>query len=373
MNNKKVKETFHTLMEMAGVTINGSKPYDIQIHNDNFYHRVIHQTALGLGESYMDNWWECKSLDRFIEKILRANLIGRVKKDWATLWGLFKSKIFNLQKSRRAFVVGEQHYDIGNDLYRKMLDKQMQYTCGYWKDEDTLDAAQQAKLDLVCRKLDLKPGMEVLELGCGFGGFAKFAAQNYGVSVTGFTVSKKQAEFAREWCKGLPVNIRLDDYRNANGLYDRTVSIGIMEHVGFKNYATYMKLTNKLLKDDGISFVHTIGSNVSRTTCNTWTTKYIFPNSVLPSIAQLGRAMEGHFVMEDWHNFGEDYDKTLMAWYDNFKAGWPELKTKYSERFYRMWEYYLLSCAAGFRSRSMQLWQIVMTKTGRTQPACRIS
>jgi cyclopropane-fatty-acyl-phospholipid synthase len=373
MNNKKEKETFFSLMAFAGITVNGDKPYDIQVHDDKFYDRVLNQTTLGLGEAYMDKWWECKALDQFIEKIFHANLLNKVKQDWATVWNIFKAKIFNLQNTRRAFIVGKKHYDIGNDLYQKMLDKKMQYTCGYWRDAKTLDAAQEAKLEMVCKKLGLAPGMGIIELGCGFGGFAKYAAQKYGVSVTGFTVSKEQAEFAKKLCRDLPVEIRLDDFRKASGRYDRVVSIGLMEHVGYKNYRTYMKLANKLLKDDGIAFVHTIGNNRSSRTCNPWTTKYIFPNSVLPSIAQLGKAMEGLFVMEDWHNFGEDYDKTLMAWYKNFKQAWPGLADKYGERFFRMWKYYLLSSAGVFRSRRMQLWQIVMTKPGKTRPDCRIS
>ncbi|MCP4022600.1 MAG: cyclopropane fatty acyl phospholipid synthase [Desulfobacteraceae bacterium] len=373
MNNKRVKQTFKSLMNMAGITVNGSKPYDIQVKNDDFYYRVIQETTIGLGESYMDHWWDCKSLDRFFEKVLYANIVDKVKKDWATVWNIFKSKLFNLQNRRRAFVVGKKHYDIGNDLYERMLDQRMQYTCGYWKDAANLDTAQEAKLDLVCKKLNLEPGMKVIELGCGFGGFAKFAAQRYGAHVTGFTVSKNQAEYGQRLCKNLPVEIRLDDYRKAKGKYERAVSIGLMEHVGYKNYRTYMKLTHKLLKNNGISFVHTIGSNISSTTSNSWTSKYIFPNSVVPSISQLGKAMEGYFVMEDWHNFGEDYDKTLMAWYENFNQGWPQLKNNYSDRFYRMWEYYLLSCAAAFRARSLQLWQIVLTKPGKTCPKCRIS
>lgn len=372
MNIKKGKEIFLSLMEAAGITVNGDKPYDIQVHDDKFFERVLHQTALGLGESYMDKWWECKALDRFVEKICHADLLNKVKKDWASAWNILKAKIFNLQNTRRAFMIGKTHYDIGNDLYLKMLDKQMQYSCGYWKDANTLDAAQEAKLAMVCKKLGLRPGMEIIELGCGFGGFAKYAVQKYGVRVTGYTVSREQAEFGKKLCQGLPVEIRLEDFRKASGLYDRVVSIGMMEHVGYKNYRAYMKLTNQLLKKDGIAFVQTIGSNTSCRICNPWTTKYIFPNSMLPSIAQLGKAMEDFFVMEDWHNFGEDYDKTLMAWYKNFKQAWPELKHKYGERFFRMWEYYLLSCAGGFRSRRMQLWQIVMTKPGKTRPDCRI-
>ncbi|HKJ99875.1 MAG TPA: cyclopropane fatty acyl phospholipid synthase [Desulfotignum sp.] len=373
MKMAQAEKVFSDMMTKAGIRVNGDRPFDIQVKNDKFYQRVLASPALGMGESYMDEWWECPALDTFIEKTLRADIPGQVKQDRMTACNALMAKIFNLQTIQRAFAVGKHHYDIGNDLYRNMLDKRMQYTCGYWKDAENLEEAQEAKLELICKKIGLTPGMTILELGCGFGGFARYAAEKYQVSVTGFTVSKKQAEFGRDYCKGLPVDIRLDDYRNASGTYDRILSIGLMEHVGFKNYRTYMELTHRLLKADGLAFIHTIGGNVTTTICNPWTAKYIFPNSVLPSIAALGQAMEGIFVMEDWHNFGEDYDKTLMAWHQNFKAAWPRLRDLYGDRFYRMWEYYLLSCAGAFRARALQLWQIALTRRGRPGPDCRIS
>lgn len=373
MNNEKAKETFEYLMDYAGIKVNGPKPYDIRVHNDDFYLRVLKEPALGLGESYMDGWWDCRALDSFIDKVLRADLVGKLKTEWGAVLNIVKSRIFNLQTVNRSYEVGEQHYDIGNDLYIGMLDNWMQYTCAYWDGAETLEQAQEAKLDLICRKLGLEPGMALAELGCGFGGFAKYAAENYGVSVIGFTISKRQAEFARQFCSGLPVEICFDDYRNATGKFDRVVSIGLMEHVGYKNYRTYMEKADELLADGGLAFIHTIGGNKSAAICNPWTSKYIFPNSVIPSISQLGKAMEGLFIIEDLHNFGEDYDKTLMAWHANFKAAWPELKDRYGDRFYRMWEYYLLSCAGGFRARYMQLWQMVMTRPGSQRPGCRVS
>jgi cyclopropane-fatty-acyl-phospholipid synthase len=254
-----------------------------------------------------------------------------------------------------------------------MLDKRLNYTCAYWENAANLDEAQEAKLDLVCKKIGLQPGMTVLELGCGWGSFAKFAAERYGARVLGVTVSKEQVELGMELSKGLPVELRLQDYRKVEGKYDRVISIGVMEHVGYKNYRTYMEVTNRCLKEDGIAFVHTIGSNISVTSADAFSNKYIFPNGMIPSIAQLGKAMEGIFVMEDWHNIGPDYDKTLMAWCANFDRAWPSLKDKYDERFRKMWRYYLLSSAGGFRSRSQQLWQIVMTRQGTMQPDCRIS
>lgn len=361
------------LFTLAGVAVNGDQPWDITIHDLRFYRRALKEQALGLGESYMDGWWDCPALDQFFHRILSAKLQEKVKGNWKIKLDILKSRLFNLQSGKRAYQVGEQHYDIGNDLYRRMLDKRMIYTCAYWKKARTLDQAQEAKLDLVCRKINLKKGMTVLELGCGWGTFARYAAEKYGAKVTAVTVSREQVDLGRELCRGLPVEIKLEDYRRVTGKYDRVVSIGIMEHVGYKNYRTYMETVDRTLKDDGIAFVHTIGQNESESTVNSWTVRYIFPNSMLPSIAQLGKAMEGIFIMEDWHNFGPDYDKTLMAWHANFEKSWPELKEKYGDRFYRMWRYYLLSSAGGFRARFNQLWQIVMTRTGSQQPDCRHS
>jgi cyclopropane-fatty-acyl-phospholipid synthase len=369
----KSREVVEHLLGLAGITVNGDKAYDMQVHNEKLYRRLIADAALGLGESYMDGWWDAPALDQLIARITAADLEQKVKGNLKLKLQVLKSKFFNFQKRSRAFQVGEQHYDAGNDLYRAMLDKRMAYTCGYWKKARTLDDAQEAKLDLVCKKIGLREGMSVLELGCGWGSFAKFAAERYGAQVTGVTVSKEQVELGNAECKGLPVTIELKDYREVSGVYDRVLSIGILEHVGYKNYRTYMEVTDRSLKDDGIAFIHTIGGNISTTMTNPWTDKYIFPNGMLPSIAQIARAMEGLFVMEDWHNFGPDYDKTLMAWYGNFEKAWPRLKEKYDEHFYRMWKFYLLSSAGGFRSRYNQLWQIVMTKTGRVQPDCRIS
>jgi cyclopropane-fatty-acyl-phospholipid synthase len=278
----------------------------------------------------------------------------------------------NLQTSARAFEIGEKHYDLGNDLYQAMLDKRLNYTCAYWRDANNLDEAQENKLDLVCRKIGLQPGMKVLELGCGWGSFAKYAAEKYGVEVLGVTVSAEQVALGMELCQGLPVELRLQDYREVDGKYDRVISIGVMEHVGYKNYRTYMEVVDRTLKEGGIGFFHTIGANTSEITINAWTQKYIFPNGMLPSISQLAYAMEGLFIVEDWHNFGPDYDPTLMAWHSNFENAWPVLKQKYGERFYRMWRYYLLSSAGGFRSRHTQLWQVVFTRQGDPQPDCRL-
>jgi cyclopropane-fatty-acyl-phospholipid synthase len=367
------EKAIRELFDSACIQINGSNPWDIQVQDQRFYDQVLREAHLGMGEAYMDGWWDCDSIDEMINRALKAHLEVKIRGDWRLLLLSLQSRFFNMQAPSRAYEVGEQHYDLGNDLYRAMLDKRLNYTCAYWKNATTLDEAQEAKLDLVCRKIGLKPGMSVLELGCGWGSFAKFAAEQYGAKVLGVTVSKEQVALGTELCKGLPVELRLQDYREVKGKYDAVISIGVMEHVGYKNYRTYMEVTNRCLKEDGIAFFHTIGGHESTTHGDAWTNKYIFPNGMLPSIAQLGKAMEGLFVMEDWHNIGPNYDKTLLAWHANFEKAWPELRSKYSERFYRMWRYYLLSSAGGFRSRSMQLWQVVMTRMGTLQPKCRMA
>jgi cyclopropane-fatty-acyl-phospholipid synthase len=364
-----IRELFNT----THVEIGGKNPWDIQVHNSHFYQRVLSEAALGLGESYMDGWWDCPALDKFFYRLCIAKLEKEVTGNIKILLHGLRSKVFNLQKKSRAFEVGERHYDLGNDFYQAMLDKRLNYTCAYWKNVKTLDEAQEAKLDLVCRKINIIPGMRILELGCGWGSFAKYAAEKYGAEVTGLTVSRQQVELGQQLCEGLPVNIRLQDYRDIDGKYDAVISIGIMEHVGYKNYRTYMEVADRCLEEDGIAFVHTIARNESSTTANPFTTKYIFPNGMLPSVCQLSKSMEQLFVIEDLHNIGPDYDKTLLAWNENFENAWPELKNQYDQRFYRMWRYYLLSSAGGFRSRDIQLYQFVMTKPGRPQPVCRFS
>ena len=369
----KAKKIVTELLSGAGISINGKMPWDIQVHDNRLYRRVLSEADLGLGESYMDGWWDCEALDEFFTRIFKAKLDKKVIGNWKASLYVLNTKLLNRQKKSRASQIGEQHYDLGNDLYRAMLDTRLNYTCAYWKNAKNLDEAQEAKLDLICKKINLKPEMTVLELGCGWGSFAKYASEKYGAKIVALNISKQQVQLGRELCKGLPVELRLQDYREVDGKYDAVISIGILEHVGYKNYRTYMEVVNRCLKDDGLAFIHTIGSNISKTYADRWTDKYIFPNGMLPSISQLAKAMEGLFVIEDWHNFGPDYDKTLMAWYQNFNSAWPELRDKYGDRFYRMWCFYLLSSAGGFRSRSQQLWQIVMTKTGREQPNCRIS
>ncbi len=351
------------LLALADVEIGGSRPWDIQVHDERLYARVMAQGTLGLGESYMDGWWDVEVLDEFFHRVLRAKLEDRIR-PLADGVRALRARAINLQRSSRAFEIGRRHYDIGNDLYRCMLDGRMMYSCGYWKDARSLDEAQEAKLDLVCRKLGLRPGMRVLDIGCGWGGAVRFAAERYGVEAVGITVSEEQVMLAREVCEGLSVEIRMQDYRELSEEFDRIFSIGMFEHVGCRNYGSYMRIVRRCLKSDGLFLLHTIGGNRSVNTTDPWMARYIFPRSVLPSARRMSEACEGVFIIEDWHNFGTDYDKTLMEWYRNFESGWGELKERYGERFRRMWTYYLLSCAGSFRARKLQLWQLVLSPEG---------
>jgi len=361
------------LFDLAGIKFGGPGPGDITVHDDRFYGRVLRDASIGFGESYMDGWWDTDALDVLLEKIMRGGLRERVTGSLRLKFLTAKAVMMNLQSKARSGLSVQAHYDVGNELYTRMLDPRMVYTCGYWKNATTLAAAQEAKLDLVCRKLGLEKGMRVLDLGCGWGGFAAWAAEKYGCSVVGVTLSKDQHSLGREMWKHLDVDLRLCDYRDVIGTFDRVASIGMMEHVGPKNHRHVMEVIHRSLAPDGIACVHTIANNRSRRHGTPFVEKYIFPNAVAPSLAQLGKAIEGLFVLEDLQNIGPDYAPTLMAWWENFDRAYPELKAKYDERFYRMWKFYLLAAAGASRARDGQLYHLVLTKVGRAQPDCRKS
>ncbi|AWL12763.1 Cyclopropane-fatty-acyl-phospholipid synthase [Saliniradius amylolyticus] len=362
-SHSRADNEFTELLAKAGIEVNGNQPWDIQLTEPGVPERVFAYGNLGLGEAYMDGAWDCQAVDQFICRALKAHLEQHIQPS-RLLWHALKYRLLNRQTSNKAWEVGEHHYDLGNDFYETMLDKRLTYTCGYWKDAETLDEAQEAKLDLICRKLDLKPGMRVLDIGCGWGSFMAYATEHYGVECVGVTISKEQVDWAKRRYRDLPLDFRLQDYREMNETFDHIVSIGMFEHVGHKNYRTYMEVAHRCLKEGGKFLLHTIGKNDRSTPTNAWIDKYIFPNGELPSVGQIGDAADDLFVVEDVHNFGADYDKTLMAWHQNFEAAWPQFKDKLSERFYRMWRYYLLSCAGAFRARDIQLWQWVLSKDG---------
>ncbi|MTI31559.1 cyclopropane fatty acyl phospholipid synthase [Xanthovirga aplysinae] len=366
MSVSTAKAALERLLAPADVEINGDRPWDIKVNDVRVYQRVLTKGSLAVGESYMDGWWECDKLEELITRVFRLQIDRKFRFKWADVRLYFRELLFNMQSPKRSKKVILEHYDLGNDLFFTFLDPYRQYTCAYFKDTEDLGKAQINKLELICKKLYLKPGDKVLDIGCGFGGLAKFMSEHYGCEVTGVSISKEQLSFAKDFCKGLPVNFVNRDYRHfiEYGKFDKIVSVGMFEAVGFKNFRQFMEVVEKNLKENGLFLLHTMGSPITMKSIEPWVDKYIFPNGMLPSISQIGKAIEGLFVMEDWHNFGYYYYKTLMAWFKNFESNWHMIKGKYDQRFYRMWKFYLLSFAAIFQSRKDQLWQIVLSKRG---------
>jgi cyclopropane-fatty-acyl-phospholipid synthase len=371
-NDSSLHRMMLELLEKADIRIGGDRPWDLQLNGPGMPERVFAQGSLGLGEAYIEGLWDAPQLDEFFHRLLSAHLDQHVQPLRLIFHGL-RTRLLNLQSFKRAWQVGEVHYDLGNDFYGAMLDPRMTYTCGYWNKATTLAEAQEAKLDLICRKLKLEPGMRLLDIGCGWGSLMGFAAERYGVECTGVTISKEQAAWAKERYAGLPLEFRLQDYREVEGQFDRIASVGMFEHVGRKNHRTFMEVAHRCLADDGLFLLHTIGKNMRNSTPDPWIDKYIFPNGDLPSAGQIGDAADNLFVVEDLHNFGADYDRTLMAWHANFEQAWPRFANKLGEPFRRMWRYYLLSCAGAFRARDIQLWQWVMSKEGVSGGYARVS
>lgn len=356
--------TLDDLFTAADIAVDGARPWDIRVHDRRFYNRVLSEGTLGFGESYMEEWWDCDALDELCYRAFRAKLDERLPLNLKTALAAAAAAIFNLQSKRRARRVGRHHYDLGNDFFEAMLDPAMQYSCAYFRGTRDLAEAQRHKLDLICRKLGLEAGMRLLDIGCGWGGLAQYAARHYGCRVVGITISREQHAYATASCQGLPIEIRLQDYRDVSETFDRIVSVGMVEHVGYKNFRSYMQTAFRCLKNEGLFLCHTIGCNGFNTHSDPWIARYIFPNSMVPSATQITQAAEGLFTVEDVHNFGADYDHTLMAWEENFRRSWDGFKCRYGERFYRMWRFYLLSCAGAFRARNLQLFQFVFSKSG---------
>lgn len=348
------------LLTECDIQINGEAPHDIRVRNDEFYARALVNGSLGLGESYMDGWWDTEDLDGFIYRSLSARIDERVW-SWRKAAAFLLASAFNLQRRARAFEIGERHYDLGNDLYECMLDPLMIYSWAYWESANTLEDAQRAKLELIFKKLDLKPGQRVLDVGCGWGGALQFAPSQYAVEGVGVTVSQEQAEYARRLCEGQPIAILLKDYRDLRSTFDQIFSIGMFEHVGVKNYRTFMETIRRCLRSEGRFLLHTIGAADATNHSDPCIVKYIFPNSMLPSQRQITCAIDGLFMIDGWQRIGSHYERTLLAWRRNFETHWPRLKATRDERFYRMWRFYLSASAADFRARTINVWQVLLS------------
>ncbi|HET7203846.1 MAG TPA: cyclopropane fatty acyl phospholipid synthase [Steroidobacteraceae bacterium] len=354
------------LLDGSGVTLGGHQPWDLQVHDPRFFARTLAFGSLGFGDAYVDGWWDADDLAGCLERLLRHSADART----ATIsrWILAaRHRFANVQLGAGSWVVGRRHYDLGDDLFECMLGARLVYSCAYWADATDLDAAQVAKLDLVCRKLELSPGMRVLDVGCGWGEALKYAAQRYGVSGVGVTVSGHQAEAARRLCAGLPIEIRLADYRTVDERFDRVFSLGMFEHVGPRNHATFFEVVARCLERDGLALLHTIGTQTGRRAPDPWIERHIFPNSAIPRLDDVVAALRPHFIVEDLHNFGLDYVRTLEAWRERFDAAWPRLEPRYGSRFRRVWHYYLAVSIASFRARRTHLWQFVLAPDGRNR------
>jgi cyclopropane-fatty-acyl-phospholipid synthase len=356
------------LIAGSGVAFNGPAAADIHVRDPEAYRYILARGALGLGEAYMDGLWDCRQLDVMFTRLLRAGVDARARAlprlhlMLGAAMSQARNRLVNRQTRRRARAAGQYHYDIGNDVFTAMLDPTLSYSCGYWAHARDLDQAQFDKLDMICRKLALQPGERLLDIGCGWGGLAEHAARHYGAEVFGVTVSREQLALARQRCAGLPVRFELMDYRDIDGHFDKIASVGMFEHVGPKNHAVFFRKVARLLARDGLCLLHSIGTDLTNQQPDAWIDRYIFPGGKLPSSSQIASACEPVLVIRDWHEFGADYDRTLMAWWRNFDRAWPTLQARYGPRFYRMWKYYLHVCAGAFRAGSTRLWQIVLSR-----------
>ncbi|MGC6520757.1 MAG: cyclopropane fatty acyl phospholipid synthase [Candidatus Puniceispirillaceae bacterium] len=374
-----VETRVKNLAALAGVTVNGAGAGDIRIKDKRTFTLVARQGTLGLGEAYMAGYWDCDDLETFFEKVFTANLGRSVKEGAGVVWTRILGRLTNIQTASNTRNLADTHYNVSNEMFEAMLGPTMAYSCAYWPEAADLDTAQLAKYDLVCRKLGLTENDRLLDIGCGWGGFARYAAATYGCHVTGLTISGEQARYARELCRGLPVTILCRDYRHMPDCLDgdttftKVSSIGMFEHVGHKNYRLFMRQVADRLVDDGLCLLHTIGCYRTLDFASSpWIEKYIFPSSMLPSLSHVSQASEGLLVLEDLQDIGYNYHRTLMCWHDRFEDYWhrrthgqPLPKVWGSEDvFYRMWRFYLISTATSFRLRRTPVWQFVFSKHG---------
>jgi cyclopropane-fatty-acyl-phospholipid synthase len=358
------EQTLRTLLASAGVEVGGANPWDIQVHDQRLFARVIAEGTLGLGEAYMDGWWDCERLDEFSARVVEQNLGEKIGLSPAMAWMVLQAWLQNRQTKSRAKKVAAVHYNLGVEIFEATFDRRLTGSCAYWKTATDLDAAQDAKLDLVCRKVGLQANQRVWDIGCGWGAFMGFAAERYDARCVGVTISSEQVAYGRRRYADPSLEFQLKDYRDFSGKVDHVVSMGMFEHVGPENYGAYFRAARRAISEDGLFVLHTIWANERRATIEPWLDKYIFPNGVLPTMGQITSALEGLFVVEDVENFGVYYDRTLLAWRANFQSNRDQIAARYGERFCRMWDYYLLCCAGGFRSRRISVGQLVLSPSG---------
>lgn len=357
--------------ERAGITIGGHAAHDLRVLDPSFFRRIAMNPAYELGQTYVDGLWECDAIDRMMTKLLAAGVGQSFEHGRQFFVRSLVAKAHNLQSRLRAKIVIDRHYDLGDELFAAMLDESMAYTCAIFETPETsLADAQQAKMRVLCNKLELASGETFLDIGCGWGGLLDHAARVNGARVTGITISKNQHATATERVRHHPgASVRLMDYRDLpkqGERYAKVAAVEMIEAVGPKNYETFFRSVHDVMEPGGRFVLQCFISHRSVYVCNEWFDRHIFPNGVSPSLAFLSRASESTFgapsVIED---IGLHYDPTLMAWNDNFEAAYPSLvRYGYDERFRRMWRFYLTSLAGVFRAKHLRCYQIVYEKPG---------
>lgn len=352
----------------------GSSPsLRLIIRNPKTYKYILALGSLGFGESYMNGWWDEEN-DNLMELsglLLSSGIYKKARGNFSLILNILLQRLFSLpifiQNSRKNV---QYHYDISNDFYRLFLDETLTYSCGYQIEKnDTLKEMQMQKHELICKKLALKRGDSVIDIGCGWGEMLIYAAEQYGISGTGITLSQEQAYLAKERIKQRELSDRLKivvaDYREFEGQYDKFVSIGMFEHVGKRNFSTYMNKVRELLKPGGIGLLHTVGT-IGRAGRDPWLEKYIFPGGYLPKLHDLISEMwTADLLVAHCENLKPHYAETLKRWSDNFRHNKKlimAVSSKFDQRFIRMWDLYLQLCEATFRYGNIQLYQVLFCK-----------
>ena len=352
------------LFSSAGVTINGDNPWDIEVNDDRFYRDVLFRGSLGLGESYLREYWRAADLEELFFRLTSSNLEQISKRLPTQLVNSSVSRLSNRQTPSRALSNAEHHYNLGNDLFFEFLGRYKNYSCGYFRDTDSLDEAQLAKMRRLCDLLELEEGDTLLDVGGGWGEFARFAAENRGCHVTSVNISDSQIRHAREYCRDANVDVVRSDYRDLRGRFSKIAVIAMFTHVGPKNYRQFMQTMHRLLQAGGRMVMETVGALTATERCEPWTDKYIFPGGIIPSPQQIESACAGLFRLRIVEEFGADYVITLRHWHRNFMAAWPRLSQRYSETTRRMFEYYLLSVAGAFRSSDLLHYHLEFDRIG---------
>jgi len=348
----------------AGVTVNGPNPWDIRVLDNRLFRRVVGTRELGFGDSYVEGWWECDRIDELVTRILRTGIKRILPPGISGLTLAARSVITNTQGSERAGDNATAHYGQHDALLRLILGEPLVYSCADWRDATDLADAQHAKIDRLASKLQLRPGMRVLDIGCGWGATADYLSTRHGVIVVGITPVAAQATHAARHHRHSDVSFVTTDFSNFTSPkpFDRIYSVGMVEHVGPKNLKPFFRHCQDLLVDDGIMFHQTIGRRTPRASTDAWIDRRIFPGGAIPSVQQLSRAWSAGWVLEDFENLGPDYDRTLMAWLGLLEGKKDQVLDQFGEEMYRTFRFYFQYCAGAFRARELQLWQLVLTK-----------